>query len=261
MSTQTASDSWLELDGAQLRWRSEGNGPALVLLHGWALDLDYWNPLAAALAQRFRLLRFDRRGFGLSAGLPDIHRNVGDLQAVLQAAGEQRAALVGMSQGARLALHFARRFPARVRGLVLDGAPAVESEPELPLARYRGLLESEGLAALREDILRHPLMQLQTTDAAARRLLADMLARYRGLDLVNAATRAAPPELRRIAAPTLVINGALDSPERLAAGEKLQATLPHARRIVLPAAGHLALLDDPSGYVQALDSFCEALPP
>lgn len=261
MSTQTARDSRLELDGARLRWRMEGSGPALVLLHGWPLDLDYWNPATDALAPRFTLLRFDRRGFGLSEGLPDIHRNAGDLHALLQAAGIGRAVLVGMSQGARLALHFARRFPRQVRALVLDGAPAVDAEPELPVVRYRGLLQAEGIAILREDILRHPLMQLHTSDPAMHALLAEILARYRGLDLLHPVARATPPELRRITAPALVLNGALDSSERLDAGRKLQASLPRAQRVILPRAGHLALLDDPDGYTQALASFCGVLPP
>src|SRR5262245_47786394 len=102
MSTQSGVDRYLESNGARLRWRLQGSGPALALLHGWALDLDYWNPAVERLAAHFTVLRFDRRGFGLSGGQPDIHRNVADLAAVLDAAGVARAALLGMSQGARL---------------------------------------------------------------------------------------------------------------------------------------------------------------
>src|SRR5262245_57088497 len=63
MSTQTAQDRYLPVNGARLRWRLEGAGPALVLLHGWALDLAYWEPVIAPLARDFTVLRFDRRGF------------------------------------------------------------------------------------------------------------------------------------------------------------------------------------------------------
>jgi hypothetical protein len=135
MSTQTGPDQYLEVNGARLRWRLAGQGPALVLLHGWPLDLEYWNPLCTLLTDQFTVLRFDRRGFGLSTGQPDIHRNVDDLCAVMDAAAVARAVLVGMSQGARLSLHFAIRHPQRTRALVLEGAPAVEAESEVPLAR------------------------------------------------------------------------------------------------------------------------------
>jgi len=120
-------DRWLDRhvdqERARLRWRLEGNGPALVLLHGWALDLQSWDAVVPHLVSGFTVLRFDRRGFGLSEGQPDIHRNVEDLRALLDAAGIASAAVLGMSQGARFAIHFALRCPGMTSALVLDGAP------------------------------------------------------------------------------------------------------------------------------------------
>jgi len=250
-----SGDHFCEHAGARLRWRTEGSGPALVLLHGWALDLSSWNLLAPLLAVDFTVLRFDRRGFGLSEGVADIHRNVDDLRAVMDAAGVRDAALVGMSQGARLALHFTLAEPARVRALVLDGAPEIESESELPLGLYRQRLESAGVAALRAMILTHPLMQLHTPQPAARAALLESLSHYRGLDLLHPVPRAAAPDLAQVRVPTLVLNGALDSAERRDAGRRMAAALAGARRVELPAAGHLALLDDPAGYAAAVTGF------
>ena len=59
----SGGDHFSEHAGARLRWRKEGGGPALVLLHGWALDLSSCNLLAPLLATRFTVLSFDRRGF------------------------------------------------------------------------------------------------------------------------------------------------------------------------------------------------------
>lgn len=257
---RTGPDRYFDYQGARLRWRLEGSGPAIVLLHGWALDLQYWDPAAGLLAHRFTVLRFDRRGFGLSGGLPDVQRNAADLGAVLDAAGIAGAILLGMSQGARLALHFALLQPARVRALLLDGAPSTESsEPELPLADYRHCLETQGEAALQAQILRHPLMQLQTRDPAMHALLAGIVARYRGLDLLQPPARRTPADLSAIAAPTLVLNGERDSAARRGAGQRLQAAIAGAQRTLLPNGGHLALLDDPAGYVHAVSNFCSSL--
>ncbi len=261
MSTQSGPDRYLERDGARLRWRLQGTGPALALLHGWALDLDYWEPAVEKLAARFTVLRFDRRGFGLSAGAPDIHRNVADLAALLDEAGIRRAALLGMSQGARLGIHFALAHPERTRALLLDGAPAIDAESELPLAEYRNLLQARGEAALQAAVLRHPLMQLQTEDPAMHRLLASVVARYRGLDLLHAGPRARSPELRELAAPVLIMNGSADEPGRLKAGRMLQRGIAGAEHVLLLHAGHLALLDDPAHYASAVADFCSALPP
>jgi 3-oxoadipate enol-lactonase len=253
----SGGDHFSEHAGARLRWRIEGSGPALVLLHGWALDLASWNLLAPLLATHFTVLRFDRRGFGLSDGMPDIHRNVDDLRAVLDVAGVHAAALVGMSQGARLALHFAMARPGRVQALVLDGAPEIEAETELPLGLYRQRLESAGGAALRAMILTHPLMQLHSTAPEARAALIESVSHYRGLDLLHSVARAAAPDLQRISAPTLVLNGALDSADRRQAGQRIAAAIPGASRVELPKAGHLALLDDPSAYAAALIEYLQ----
>lgn len=261
MSTRTAPDRFLEREGARLRWRLEGTGPAIVLLHGWALDLQYWDPVTALLAPHFTVLRFDRRGFGLSTGLPDIRRNVDDLVALLDAAAIDRAILLGMSQGARLAIHFALRHPARARALLLDGVPALDAEPELPLDEYRRQLETRGTAALQAGILQHPLMQLQTDDPAGRRVLADLVTRYRGQDLLHPVPRARTVDPGAITQPVLILNGTLDSPARREAGRRLQQAIPGAQRVALPGAGHLAQLDDPAGYAAAVAAFCRDLPP
>jgi pimeloyl-ACP methyl ester carboxylesterase len=261
MSTHTASDRYLDRAGARLRWRLEGSGPPIALLHGWALDLEIWDPLATLLAPEFTVLRFDRRGFGLSAGVPDVTSNVGDLLALLDAAAIDRAALLGMSQGARLAIHFTIAHPARTRALLLDGAPALEAESDLPLARYRALLETQGPAALQAQILRHPLMQLHTSNPAAHRLLAATVGRYSGSDLLHPARRRLTPDMGAIVAPSLILNGSLDSSERRQAGRGLQSSIHGARHVELAHAGHLALLDDPEGYARTVASFCLALPP
>jgi pimeloyl-ACP methyl ester carboxylesterase len=258
MSTQATTDPFIDLPGARLRWRCSGSGPALVLLHGWALDLDVWEPLASLLAPRFEVMRFDRRGFGLSSGTPDIHRNVPDLLAVMDAARIGRAVLVGMSQGARLAMHFALAHPGRVRALVLDGAPAFDAESELPMAQYRRE-QRNGLATLRAAILAHPLMRLARAAPAMQALLAAMLDRYRGLDLLAPQSHADAPDLRGLNAPVLILNGAQDSPARLSAAMQLQAAIAGARRIELPDAGHLAALDQPDAYAHCLATFCDSL--
>jgi 3-oxoadipate enol-lactonase len=259
MSTQGA-DRYLETGGAKLRWRLEGSGPAIALLHGWALDLEYWDPLATLLAPQFTLLRFDRRGFGMSPGVPDINRNVDDLLALLDVAAIGRAALLGMSQGARLAIHFAIAHPERSRALLLDGVPALDAEPDLPLTSYRTLLETAGPAALHAQILRHPLMQLRTREPAIHQLLADTVGHYTGSDLLYPVGRRSTPDVNTIAVPTLIINGSQDSAERRAAGCSLQAAMRNARRVELPDAGHLAMLDDPAPYAQTVSDFCRTLP-
>lgn len=260
MSTQAVHDRFLDREGARLRWRIEGSGPALVLLHGWALDLEYFDAAISLLAPRFTLLRFDRRGFGLSSGRPDPSTDVDDLDALMAHAGISRAVVLGMSQGARLALRFASLHRPRVRALILDGAPALDSEPELPMAELRRVLAGEGLAALRARIRAHPLMQPRHASEGLRQRLDTILQRYPGEDLLHPPPRLAETDLSGLDLPALILHGEGDTRERQQAALALQRLLPGSQRVALPAAGHLSLLDDPARYVEAINRFTGALP-
>lgn len=260
-----AADRFLPLAGARLRYRDTGRGPAVLLLHGWTLDLDMWEPQAAALADAFRLVRLDRRGFGLSTGRPSVAADVADLQALLRHLGLERVALVGMSQGARVALRLAQTAPASIAALVFDGPPDIDAAPaardddELPLERYRALMRTRGIDAVRQEWVRHPLAQLRSDDPGMRALLDAMLARYPGHDLRTAV--AAPDAslqgtpLESLGMPALVVTGALDLPSRQQAADSLARRLPAARRVRIAAAGHLPNLDNPQAYDALLREF------
>lgn len=241
-----------------LRYRAEGGGPTIVLIHGWTFDLKIWDRQCAAWRGEMRVVRIDRRGFGRSGGDPDPDADPQDLALLLDHLRVARAALVGMSQGARAALGFALRWPGRVSCLVLDGPPDClggrepEGDGDLPFESFRALARAQGLEAFREAWSRHPLMRLHTDDPAARELLSGALARYRGLDLYAARPATAQPveaaSLARLRMPVLIVNGEHDTPARGRAAEALLRLLPCAERARVPDAGHLANLDNPSAY-------------
>ena len=257
-----ARDEYLRTEGARIRYRAAGSGPAVVFLHGWALDLDMWAPQFALLAARFQVIAFDRRGFGHSGGEPDAEQDVDDLRALLDARSVDDAALVGMSQGARLALAFAATLPGRVSCVVLDGPPCLDaaadpSSTDVPIERYRELAARGELETVREEWVKHPLMQLRTNDPAARVLLREMVARYPGRDLTAAepSVSFAPQSLHSLRVPALVVNGARDSVERRAYGAALARALRGARQALVPGAGHIPSLDAPGAYCELLSGF------
>ncbi len=121
-------DRYFTTDGARLRYRDEGRGPAVLMVHGWTLDLQMWEPQVAALRDAFRLVRFDRRGFGLSSGRPSGSQDIADIRALCAHLSIERVALVGMSQGVRAVMGFARAAAPAVSGLILDGPPDCERQ-------------------------------------------------------------------------------------------------------------------------------------
>src|SRR5690606_30873815 len=110
---------------ATLRVRDAGQGPAVLFIHGWALDSDMWTAQLEELSRDHRAIAFDRRGFGLSSGEPSLAADVEDVRWLLDQLEVGAAGIVGMSQGARVAARFAHDHPQRVRWLVLDGPPSL----------------------------------------------------------------------------------------------------------------------------------------
>jgi pimeloyl-ACP methyl ester carboxylesterase len=173
--------------------------------------------------------------------------------------GIRRAALIGMSQGARVALRAATEQPRRVACLVLDGPPdeVAPAGADIPLDDYRELAERAGLAAVRRLWSRHPFMQLATSDPPTREHLHRILERYPGRDLVAPAAPIAPlaARLGAITVGAVVINGARDVESRRASGDRLCRAIPGARHALIPDAGHLPNLDNPSFYNAVLRCF------
>ena len=113
------------VDGVRLRLRDTGprGAPAVILLHGFCASLDTWEPWARALSERYRVVRFDLPGFGLTG--PDPTGDYSDarqmkvLADLIDQLGVARAILVGNSMGGRIAWNFAAAHPDRVSRLVL----------------------------------------------------------------------------------------------------------------------------------------------
>jgi 3-oxoadipate enol-lactonase len=254
---------FLERADTRVRFYDTGNGPPLLLLHGWALDARVWDPLVAELAQEFRVLRIDRRASVRSSAQPDLIADAEDAIALLDHLALARAIVIGMSQGARVALNLFALALERVAGIVLDGPPP---DPRLvggdwpddvnPAALAR-LLTASGSAALRAAVAANPLMQLYAAEPPAKMLLVDLLGDYSGTDLAAAQSRA-PVALNVAqlqALPVLLINGELDTPHRRSVIEAYARVLPHGGVRVLRGAGHLACLDAPREYAAVIREF------
>src|SRR5215469_3942406 len=148
-----AADQFVVVNGIRLLFRDEGRGPAVLLVHGWTLDPEMWDPQVRALCDSFRLIRLDRRGHGLSRGTPAPARDSEDLAALGKHLGLRRVAVLGMSQGVRAVLGLACAAPEKVDALILDGPPPLDavSDPQVPLERYAALERTHGVEAVREE--------------------------------------------------------------------------------------------------------------
>jgi pimeloyl-ACP methyl ester carboxylesterase len=162
-------------------------------------------------------------------------------------------------------LRLALAAPATISALVLDGppdlgaAPAASGDDEVPVERYRALMRTRGIGAVREEWARHPLARLRSRDPGMRALLDGMIARYPGHDLREAGGPAGAPfqatALESLGMPALVVTGEFDLATRQQAADTLARRLPAARRARIAAAGHLPNLDSPPAYDALLREF------
>lgn len=261
-----------DVNGVSLPYEVAGDGPPLVLIHGWAVHRGYWDDDVAALAQEYRVVRYDRRGFGEATGKPDLTADPADLKALLDEIGVPRAHLIGHSQGANVALSFAHRYPERVHGLVLFGPDLLPGQQppsgdDLPAAAdWVTIGQTEGITALHEAIGQWAVENFggsvdETLSARAEALLST----YSGADLLdppqpsNLVAPAGVAELGAVAAPTLVVYGEDEISFVRAAAELAVEGIPGARRVVIPGAGHAANWQEPDLFASAVLEFLGSL--
>ncbi|MBS2014386.1 MAG: alpha/beta fold hydrolase [Deltaproteobacteria bacterium] len=246
----------------------EGAGPPVVLLHGFPLHAASFVDDARALAGDMRVLLPSMRGFGASplgdASSVTIEAMADDVAAILDACGLDGPVVIGgLSMGGYVAMAFARRHARRVRGLVLADTRAEPDSEEARANRDVGIAKvaGGGLVAFVDGLL--PKMLGATT----QRERPEVVARVRAMatsaspDAVVATLRAlrdrpdARPGLAGVAAPTLIVVGAEDALTPPAVADALTGAIPNARVSVIPAAGHMANLENPEPFRHAVRAF------
>lgn len=258
---------------ARLAYEESGSGPDVVFLHAGVADRRSWSPMTALLPD-FRTLAYDRRGFGATTAEPEEHSWVGDLVAVLDAAGIERCVLVGNSQGGRIAIDAALAHPGRVRALVLI-APAVSGAPEPPehppsvqaLGHAIDIAEAAGdIDAVNRLEARLWLDGPESDEGRVGGALRSLF-----LDMNGIALRAAPsgpaipappawPRLGDLRVPTLAVVGDLDLPHLRGRCEAIVGDRPEARLAVLPGVAHLPQMEDPARCADLVREFLQGLP-
>jgi len=268
--------------GFDLHVEVSGTGPPLVLLHGFTGSGATWAPLRARLDERVTTIAIDLPGHGRSPA-PAVNgpRAAGDAAehdafdalaaALVRVLDERRiatASWLGYSMGGRVALEVALRWPDRVASLLLESAsPGIDDPGERARRRVADgaladSLLNDGIEAFADRWMAQPLF------ASQQRLAPAVLARERARRLENRpaglawALRALGagcqvplwPRLGELAVPTLVVVGALDDKYRQI-GSATAARIPRAILEVVHDAGHAVHLENPTGFLAAVERF------
>jgi pimeloyl-ACP methyl ester carboxylesterase len=274
---QTYSDPasrYAQIGGIKVRYKDQGHGPAVVLLHGSYSSLDGYDRLAARLAAHHRVIRFDLPGMGLSETLPDstpTSTQFGDdvLKALLDQLHVEKVVVVGVSSGGAIGFTFASRFPDRVTAMVLSNTPAdpVVNEnvprPDYLTAHFRRT-EKTGFRDLPfwDAYLRWLAADpKRLTDAWVRRYydmnrrtLPDKAHYYWRSTRDPIATQAT---IAKVQAPTLLIWGLHDAVLPAPTMDALKSYLKAApvSTVVLPDVGHYPIMEVPDRAADLIEGW------
>jgi pimeloyl-ACP methyl ester carboxylesterase len=251
------------IDGARIAYATHGEGPPLLVNTCWLSHLQHdwespvWRHFLADLGRLATVTRYDERGFGLSDwDAPDyaFESRVADLEAVVEAAGLDRFALLGMAQGGPVAIAYAHRHPARVTRLILYGTHAggLHNAEDEALEDTFSQMIRVGWA--RPDALfRRVFTNLLIPDATEEQMRwIDELQRTSTSADVNIAARSQRKKvdvrdlLGELRLPTLVLHAVRERMAEFAQARMLAASIPGARLVSLDSANHILLADEPA---------------
>lgn len=256
-----------QANGIGIRYEIEGQGPWLVMSHSLACDLHMWDAQAAALRDRFKVLRFDTRGHGGSdapAGAYTLEQLADDLESLLGGLGVTRCSFMGLSMGGMIAMTHALKYPGRFERMILCNTSSRIPPEAAPV--WKGRIDTVTAGGM------EPLVE----PTLARWFTAPFLAKQPAVATrVGAMIRATPPagyigcchaipkidltdRLGAVNCPTLVIGGDQDVGTPVEMARAIQLAIPGARLAVIPSASHLSNLEQPETFGYLVGRFLDA---
>ena len=275
---ETPETHYAKSGDVSIAYQVMGSGPFdLVWVSGFVsnVELAWQQPTLAAFNRRLaricRLIRFDKRGTGMSdrIGVAPLETRMDDVRAVMDAAGSARAALLGSSEGGPLSLLFAASYPERTRALILwSSFPRVAWAPDVPW----GLSEQELQDDLDETLRRWNDLELMVEMVEAS---APDIDRQSKLALAAAWRQSASPRdvealermnmeidvrhvLPAISAPTLVMNRVGEHPVNVEGSRYLAEHIAGARHVQFPGVDHMIASGDTEPVLKEIEQFLAA---
>lgn len=250
----------LEIDGLTIEYGDEGQGPPLLMLHGWGCNGGHWQPVAQVLKNTYRIITPDIPGFGQSTEPPatwGTQEYAALIAKFMEALGLKRPFIAGHSNGGRIAIALAARGLCR-RLILVDSAgipPHRSFKYYFKVYSYKlfkKILSLPGLRHKKEAILEKRRQKTGSADyQAASPVMRQILSR-----VVNENLR---EQLAQIENPTLLVWGALDTATPLSDGQEMERILTAAGSdcalVVFDRAGHYSFLEERERFIGVVDAF------
>ena len=255
--------SYINVDGGRLFYEIAGKGENIVLLHDGMVNREIWDEQFPLLAKYYRVVRYDRRGYGKSSDPQAPYSDIDDLNELFVSLNIDRAILFGMSSGGGCVIDFTLKFPGKVKSIILVGAVVGGYGYTSHMISRGGHLKSpEAMAdpakAASYFVWEDPY-EIYSENIAAKNKVAEILRRniHRPFNsqYYKPPDRIAARFLSEIQVPTLVLVGEYDIPDVHSHAGVIHFGIPGARREVILNSGHLIPVEQPDEFNRAAFRF------
>jgi 3-oxoadipate enol-lactonase len=259
--------SLIENRGAKIYWDERGQGEPVLMIMGLGWSSNMWHRTRPVLTAHYRTIAFDNRGAGRSDVPPGpytIAMLASDAAAVLDAAGVERAHILGASMGGMITQEFALQYSDRVQSLILGctaagGPRAVQADADAIQLLFRRDSNPEERAKAAVPFIYDSGTPRERIDQDLA-VLSEWYPNAEGYaaQLQGILAWEADSRLSNITAPTLVIHGENDRLVPAANGHLIAERIPGARLVMLPRASHIFMTDQPAAAHHAQMEFLSA---
>ncbi len=268
--TSAATQGYAAVKGTRLFYEVRGQGRPLVLIHGGLMDRRMWDGQFELFAEKYKVIRYDVRGYGKSDKAVGKYSHVDDLLGLLDALGIRKACLLGLSLGGQIALDFALEHPDRVDALILAGGAVTGFPYKYPadfLAKYTAVFQAAKAGDLDKGVektLELPFFIPAKPDSALVNRMRPMLRENfpAWTTSEGQAVWPEPPAYKRIeniSVPTLILLGDKDSSSILDCGASLAARIKGARKEIVRGAAHHVNMEQPAEFNRLVLDFLAGL--
>jgi pimeloyl-ACP methyl ester carboxylesterase len=243
----------IDNNGTRIYYETHGEGPAILLSHGFSATSQMWKPQLRALSQDHTLITWDFRGHGQSDAPEDLGcyseaLTTGDMAALLDATGFETAVIGGLSLGGYMSLAFYADYPERVNGLlIIDTGPGFKNDA----AREDWNRYAESAALIIEEAGGDPSASPEVTQSVHRNFRGVANAGRTMLKQYNDRVIHSLPD---ISVPTIVVVGA-DDEGFITSTDYMVSKIPGARKLVIANAGHASNMDQPEVFNRGILAF------
>lgn len=263
-NSASVDTGYVLVDGGKLFYELAGEGENIVLLHDGMVNREIWDEQFPLLAKTFRVVRYDRRGYGKSSDPEVKYSHIEDLNQLFIHLKIDRAIIFGMSSGGRLAIDFTLTYPEKVTGLVLVGAVVSGFGYTSHMHTRGGHFDPRKFTdpvKVNEYFIMDDPYEIYSENTSAKERVMKLLPNFARENRVptQPAAKVAVRSLSDIKVPALILVGEYDIPDVHAHAGVINTGIANSKREIIPRSGHLIPIEQPVLFNEAIMEFLDNL--